>query len=130
MSRISNHITSVVDTATTMTKNQLYVCNTIIDIREAISGVIEIGYQILSNAAGDSIDLYLLYSIDGVNFDTSSVSTPIAALSVPDANLNQLTIPLDAGAVSGQYAKIALLPNLESDDLIVNSLKISLKKIM
>lgn len=130
MSRISNHITSVVDTATTMTKNQLYVCNTIIDIREAISGVIEIGYQVLSNAAGDSIDLYLLYSIDGVNFDTSSVSTPIAALSVPDANLNQLTIPLDAGAVSGQYAKIALLPNLESDDLIVNSLKISLKKIM
>jgi hypothetical protein len=128
MARISKSVTTVVSGATTITKNNaVTLFSTAIDLSTAIALALQLRYVWTSApTAGKRLKVYLAFSDDGTNYDTSAIETLFKVGDIPldaDTNAQQITIPLDGASIGSKYAKVAVSTDEASYDGSMTSLK-------
>jgi hypothetical protein len=132
MGKVANNSFDLVTTDTTLTTSTVIVDDTVINLQEALSGVLHAVFKCTTaGTAGKIIHFYLLFSDDNVNFDEANVAlmTEVGNFAIQaDTADHRVSIPLDGVTLSAKYAKLAVMCDNASNYGVLRSAKINLRK--
>ena len=132
MAKVTNVTTDLVTADTTLTTSTVIVDDTVINLQEALSGMLHAVFKCsTAGTVGKIIHFYLLYSDDGTNFDEANTSfmTEIGNFAIlADTADHRVSVPLDGVTLSAKYAKLAVMCDNASNYGVLRSAKISIRK--
>lgn len=132
MAKVTNDLTTITTSDTTLTTSTVITLSQYIDLSEALSGALHATFKCTTNGtAGKIIHFYLLYSRDNSTYDEANTAlmTEIGSFAIQaDTNDHVVTIPLDGVTLSPRYAKLAVMCDNASNYAVLRSAYMSIRK--
>jgi hypothetical protein len=129
---VTNNTLAVCSADVTLTTSAVIVLPQVIDIREALSGLIQLKYKsTTAPGTGKILHVYILHSLDGVNFDEAVTASMIEVGNFAMANDTAdhlVPVPLDGVTLTGKDIKVAIMADAASNYGVLRKLDILTRK--
>lgn len=133
MNQITENITTLISSYTTLTNNTAATLSTEVDFRKCIGGMVQIAFQYSTAPTADkTIDVYLLPAVtSGGDYDVYDQGRNILLGRVRVANATTLQrLSFFLPPVGCPYAKIAIYNNATGQTVTLKVLTIVVRKVV